>query len=104
MFLDPGTGRGVLRDGMFHIEMYMIVWEPGEKPQRKLVSDWQYPTDTIPTIARPGMLGEGYFLHLRWANKSVAGHEIEIITQFEEPGGQVARSGTKRLRVPKYSF
>jgi hypothetical protein len=49
------------------------------------------------------MLGEGYFVHLMWAEKDIAGHEIELITRFEDPEGRGARSGTKRLRVPKYT-
>jgi hypothetical protein len=40
---------------------------------------------------------------LVWATKDVAGHEVEIIVQYEDPKGNLSRSGTKRLRVPKYS-
>ena len=102
VFLDDGRGKGVLRDGTFHIELYQIDPDGPDCVKRTLVSDWHYPTSAVHTIAKPGMLGEGYFVHLRWADKDVAGHDIEIITCFEDPEGKKARSGTKRLRVPKY--
>lgn len=101
-FLDPGTGKGVHAEGHFHIEMYMIERTPDAKPTRTLVSDWHYPSSAISRIKKPGMLGDGYVLQLRWAHKSVAGSEIEIITRFEDALGNVTRAGTKRLRVPKY--
>lgn len=101
VYLDPGTGRGVLRDGTFHVEMYRIQRTGSEGVKRTLVSDWHYPTSKINRIAKAGMLGEGYYLHLVWASKEIAGCEIEIITQFEDPEGRIARSGTKRLAVPK---
>ncbi len=102
VFLDPGSGRGALRDGTFHVEMYRIRKDPSGKSARELASDWHYSTRDVPTIAQPGMLGQGYFLHLRWATKQIAGHEVEVVTRFEDTEGRVARSGTKRLRVPKY--
>lgn len=103
VFLDAGTGRGVLREGMFHIQMYQIGRDENGEMTRTMVSDWHYPTSAVHTIAKPGKLGEGYFLHLRWATKDVAGHEIEIITNFVDEHGNTARSGTKRIPVPKYS-
>jgi hypothetical protein len=102
VFLDAGNGRGVLRDGTFHVEMYRRQRGENNEWTRELVSDWHYPTQDIPTIAQPGMLGNGYFLHLRWASKSIAGSEVEIITFFEDSQGRKVRSGTKLLRVPKY--
>ena len=103
VFLDPGTGKGVHAEGIFHIEMYRIDRTSADGVKRTLVSDWHYPTSAIPTIAKPGMLGNGYHFHLRWADKDTAGHEIDLITSFEDPEGNVARSGTKRFRVPKYA-
>lgn len=105
-FLDPetGEGRGVLRDGMFHIELYRIDRTIDGTIQRTLASDWHYPTSDVHTIAKPGMLGEGYFVHLVWADKGIAGKEIELITTFEDPDGRKARSATKRMRVPKYEY
>ncbi len=91
------------REGTFHIEMYKLSRDVEGGLKRELVSDWHYPSDKIPTIADPGMLGDGYYPHLQWADKDLAGSEIEIITEFHEPGGNVVRSGTKRLRVPKYA-
>jgi len=102
-FLDPGTGRGVLSEGTFHISMYTIKRLSGGKVERHLASDWIYPTSEVHTIAKPGMLGEGYFLHLYWASKETAGKEIELVVEFEDPWGAKTRSGTKRLRVPKYA-
>ena len=34
--------------------------------------------------------------------KQAAGTEIEVVTTFEDTQGRTMRSGTKRLRVPKY--
>jgi len=98
VYLDPGIGRGVLAEGEFHVEMYLIDAPLGHKPTRTLISDWHYPSTEITRIDKPGMLGEGYVLQLRWAEKSVAGKEIEVITRFEDSLGNVARAGTKRLR------
>jgi len=100
VFLDPGTGRGVLRDGVLHIEMYQIDAKP-EGGGRTLVSDWIYPTKDIPPI-RSNVLGMGYHLRLRWAKKAMVGHEVELVTRFEDAeGNTIATAGTKRLRVPK---
>jgi hypothetical protein len=98
-----GGTRGELRDGTFRIEMYKIDHSLDGTLRREIVSDWHYPSSDVPVIAEPGMLGDGYHLHLRWATKSLAGNEIEIITVFEEPDGNAVRSGTKRLRVPRYT-
>ena len=103
VFLDPGTGRGVLREGTLHVQMYQIDRDGPDISSRRLVSDWHYPTSAVPTIARPGALGEGYFLHLLWARKDTAGHDIEIVTTFEDTNGRKIRSSTKRFRVPKYT-
>ncbi len=102
VFLDLGTNETVLRDGMFHIEMYRIDRTAANQLERTLVSDWHYPTNQMPRIAKPGMLGPGYFFHLRWASKDIAGQEIELSTRFEDEFGRSARSETKRFRVPKY--
>lgn len=103
-FLDPGTGRGVHADGTFHIEMYRIDREPETRApiDRVLVSDWHLRSADIPTIVKPGMLGEGYVPHLAWADKELAGSEVDIVVMFEDDDGNVARAGTKSLRIPKY--
>ena len=101
IFLDPGTGKGVWRDGTFHIEMYEIKRMSDLRVERVLVSDWHYPTDAVTTVVSK-MLGQGYHVRLRWASKDVAGHEVELITRFEDAEGRATRSGTKRFRVPKY--
>jgi hypothetical protein len=99
VFLDPGTRRGVHRDGSLHIEMYQV--EPGaEGTSRKLVSDWRYAMSEFSPI-QSKVLGLGYHVRLRWAAKSIAGSEIEIVTRYEAPDGAVIAAGTKRLRVPK---
>lgn len=102
VFLDTGNGRGVHRDGSFHVEMYQIDREATGDSARALVSEWHYATADVHRIKTPGMLGDGYYLHLCWTSKSIAGHDIEIVTRFEDEQGDAARSGTKRLRVPKY--
>ena len=103
VFLDPGSGRGVLADGTFHVAMYLLERGTGGAAARTLVSDWHYPTADVHTIKKPGFLGDGYWLHLMWAKKDLAGKEIEIITEFEDVAGKKIRSGTKRFRVPKYT-
>lgn len=103
VFLDPGTGRGVLAEGTFHVQMYMIDRLPDGTVRRPLASDWHYATSDVHTIAKPGMLGEGYWLFLMWATKDIAGKEIEMVTEFEDLSGNRVRSGTKRFRVPKYA-
>ena len=101
VFLDGGKNKGVFRDGMFHIEMYQISRAQDGKWERKLVSDWHYPTKDFQQVVAK-ILGNGYHVRLRWARKDIAGHEIEVITRFEDEYGHVVRSPTKRLRVPKY--
>jgi len=90
-----------LVDGTFHIELYVIEREPDGQLKRTLASDWHYPTKEISTIDSR-ILGKGYLMLLRWADKKIAGREIEIITQFEDKNGNAVRAPTKRLRVPKY--
>jgi hypothetical protein len=102
VFLDPGTGRCVLRDGSFRIELYQIDRTDTGGVERVLVSDWNYPTSEFGTVVSK-ILGKGYHVQLRWGKKNIAGHEIEVITQFIDRDGATTRSATKRLRVPKYS-
>ena len=102
VFLDPGTGKCVLRDGSFRIELYQIDRTESGEVQRTLVSDWNYPTSEFGTVVSK-ILGKGYHIQLRWAKKDIAGHEVELITQYIDPAGNVTRSATKRLRTPKYS-
>lgn len=102
VFLDPGTGKGAFRDGVFHVEMYRIDRKSPNEIQRTLVSDWEYPTSAFQRV-QSKMLGMGYHLRLRWATKDIAGREIEVITQFRDLDGSVIRSETKRARVPKYT-
>lgn len=102
VFLDPGTGSGVLRDGTFHIEMYKMGRTPTGERERTLVSDWHYPTSTFPTVGGK-LLGHGYHIRLVWATKELAGHEVELVTRYEDPSGNTVGSGTKRLRIPKHT-
>ncbi len=102
VFLDPGTGKGVLRDGTFHIEMYKVGRTPDGQWERTLVSDWHYPTTTFPTVTGK-LLGQGYHIRLAWASKEPAGNEVELVTRYEDPRGNTVGSGTKRFRVPKHT-
>ncbi len=102
VYLDPGSGLGVLRKGSFYVQLYVVERKPDGEVSRTLASDWRIPTKRVQPIRSP-ILGYGYHLKLRWARKSIAGREIEIVTTFEDPSGHVVRSGTKRLRVPKYN-
>lgn len=101
IFLDTGTGRGVLRDGKFRIDLYRIDRTPSGEIERTLISDWVYPTSVFPTIDS-SVLGLGYRISLRWATKDTAGHEVEVVTRYEDPDGNIVSAATKQLRVPKY--
>lgn len=103
VYLVDDSGKGVFVDGTLHVQMYSIERRPEAEVKRELFSDWHYPTDAVPRIAKPGMLGEGYFPHLRWTSKHISGREVEIVTSFESLDGRVTRSATKRLRIPKYA-
>ena len=104
VFLDTGRGKGVHREGTFHVEMYRIDRNTGEGGgvNRTLVSDWHYPTSKS-TRFRSKLFGDGYVLKLRWASKDIAGSEIDVVTRYEAPNGEIVGAGTKRLMVPKYS-
>lgn len=102
IFLDAGAGSGVFRNGVFRVEMYRIDRKSADEIERTLVSDWEYPTSAFQRV-QSNILGSGYHMRLRWARKDLAGHEIEMITQFKAPDGYIIRSATKRLHVPKYS-
>ncbi len=103
VFLDPGSGRGIARTGTLHMEMYQLTrTSMTEPPTRTLVSDWHYSTKDIPRV-RSKFLGIGYLLRLRWAQKELAGHEVELITRFEYGDGFKVSSATKRLRIPKHT-
>lgn len=101
-FLIGELRTGELRKGEFRIELYRIERGADGTIKRTLASDWILPTDRVPQV-RSQIFGMGYHLHLRWADKSLAGNEVELITDFRDPSGGVTRSGTKRLRVPNYS-
>lgn len=101
-YLDPGGGKGVFADGQFKIELYEITRAANGEPQRRLAGDWHYRSNEVNTIAKPGMLGRGYWVQLGWTDANLAGKEIEIVTRFEDTFGNIARAGVKRLRVPKY--
>ena len=103
VFLDSGSGRGVLRDGTLHVEMYRVTKAATGGLERELVSDWHYSTDALSPV-RSKLLGMGYMVRLGWASKDLAGQEVEITARFEQPNGVSATSGTKRFRVPKFAF
>jgi len=100
VFLDDGTGPGVWCEGTFHIQMYVIDYTEDGEISRELASDWHYPSSRVPKVE--GIAGQGYHLYLRWATKSIAGQNIEVITSFEPKGGTLIRSGTKGFEVPRY--
>lgn len=103
VFAHTGGGRGMFVDGTFLIEMYQIDRNAAGALERKLVSDWIVPTDTVQRI-KSKLWGEGYHLRLRWATKDIAGHEIELVTRFKDRNGNVAVAGIKQFRVPGYSY
>jgi hypothetical protein len=102
VFLNDGGDKGVAREGTLHIEMYRFGRDEKGVPTRNLVSDWHYPTSQFPQVSA-ALMGLGYHVQLHWAKKDLAGNEVEIVTQFEDPKGNITRGATKRLRVPKYS-
>lgn len=102
VFLIAGNERGVLRDGKLNVEMYRIDRPPGGGTERTLVSDWHYRTSQLNVITKNTVMGQGYLLLLRWASKSIAGNEVEIVASFEDNAGGSVRAHTHRVRVPKY--
>ncbi len=102
VFLDSGNNQGELRDGEFRVELYLISRTSEGKVERRLFSDYVLPTSGVPQV-KSQVLGMGYHLHLRWAEKDIAGHEIEVITAFKDAAGGTTRSATKRLHVPRYA-
>ena len=102
-YLSTGSDPGVHRNGTFKIEMYRLEYQADGTSKRTSERGWSYPTNEIDTIGKPGMMGQGYVLRLRWARKDTAGHDIELVTVFEDEHGRRARAATKSLRVPKYT-
>lgn len=104
VFLDPGSGRGVHAEGTLHVEMYRVDRKRDGQGAavRTLVSDWHYATSDFARIAKPGMLGDGYVPQFVWAEKSLAGSDVDVVIWFEDTDGNIARAGTKRLSIPKY--
>lgn len=102
IFLNAGGDKGVARDGTLHIEMYRFGRDEQGAVTRELVSDWHYPTSQFSKV-QASLMGIGYRVQLRWARKDIAGSEVEVVTQFEDPDGNITRGATKRLRVPKYT-
>lgn len=98
---NPSESRGQWRKGVFHIELYRLERRSDGTIERRLASDWHYSTDQFARV-RSRYLGEGYHIRLVWAEKSTAGAEIELLTEYEDDYGRKARSETKRLRVPQY--
>jgi hypothetical protein len=101
VFLDEDRDKGVLRNGTLHVEMYVIEPSKSGAPTRRLMSDWHIPTSELSQV-KANILGMGYHVRLRWAEKATAGHEIEMVTKFEDTDGRITRAGTTRRRVPKY--
>ena len=103
VYLSTGSEPGLRRDGFIEAEMYRIEHHPDGSVTRTLDTSWRSPTSDLPTFGKPGILGQGYALLLGWQRKDTAGHEIELITTFEDTLGRRTRSETKSLRVPKYT-
>ena len=102
VYLSTGSDPGVHRKGTFKIDMYRLERQADGTLKRTLECGWSYPTSEVSTIAKPGMMGDGYVLQLMWARKDTAGHDIELVTLFEDEFGRRVRAETKTLRVPKY--
>jgi hypothetical protein len=102
VYLRNTAGKSIYCDGRFDVEMYKIERAKGGEETRTLVSDWHYATSEFARIDRPGMLGVGYVVQFYWADKNLAGSEVEVITTFEDDYGHRVRSETYRLRIPKY--
>jgi hypothetical protein len=101
-YLKAGQGKSVVRDGTFQIDIYRFTFLADGTYDRSLIGDYRYPSDKFSRIDG-GLLGPGYLIQLNWGPKDTPGHEIEIVTTFEDEFGNVARGETKRLRVPKFA-
>ncbi len=92
--------KGITREGTFHVELYKITRGAGGSVERELASDWHYPASVF-AIIESKILGRGYHLKLRWASKSLSGHEIDMVTEYEDVDGRRVRAATKRFRIPR---
>ncbi len=101
-YLKAGQGRSVVREGMFQIDIYRYTPTVDGKLERTLIGDYRYPSTMFSRIDG-GLLGPGYLIQLNWGPKDTPGHEIEIVTTFQDDYGNTARAETKRLRVPKFT-
>jgi len=101
LFRSRSDARSVLRNGIFHIDMYRIRRERGREVSRDLVADYHYSTDRVPRIPQPGLMGPGFIIGLLFPDKSIAGTEIAILVTFEDEFGNMIRAQPKSLVVPK---
>ena len=101
LFRSRSDARSVLRNGIFHIDMYKIGRERGREVSRDLVADYHYSTDRVKRIPQPGLMGPGYIIGLIFPDKTIAGCEITILVTFEDEFGNMIRAQPKSLTVPK---
>ena len=101
LFRSRSDARSVLRNGIFHIDMYKIRREAGREVSRDLVADYHYSTDRVKRIPQPGLMGPGFIIGLLFPDKSIAGQEITILVTFEDEFGNMIRAQPKSLAVPK---
>jgi len=105
LFLISGkTGKGVFADGLITVKMYRIDRDPQGRETRTLVQTWQFtPKQALPYRAvRRTVVGEGYQLHLRWADDlELTNREIMVVVEFTRRDGKVISSGAKSFKVPE---
>jgi hypothetical protein len=104
LFLISGkTGKGVFADGLITVKMYRVDHDSQRPETRTLMQTWQFtPKQALPYRAvRRTVVGEGYQLHLRWADDlDLANREIMIVVEFTRRDGKVISSGSKFFKVP----
>ncbi len=105
LFLISGkTGKGVFADGLIAVKMYRIDRDQQRRETRTLVQTWQFtPMQALPYRAvRRTEVGEGYQLHLRWADDlELTNREIMVVVQFTRRDGKVISSGPKSFKIPE---
>ncbi|MHC5110941.1 MAG: hypothetical protein ACYTHJ_13810 [Planctomycetota bacterium] len=100
VFLDTGDNVGIMRSGKFHIELYKLERYRDGTVKRKLICEWDRLSSEMNTIAKPGLLGEGFVFQLWTGTNDISGKEIEISTVFEDEYGRKARSVTRHVASP----
>ncbi len=97
--ISGATQKGVWTDGKLNVSMYRVDRKDDGSVKRSLACDWPVDMSRLPR-RQPGKLGFSYQPALCWGDLDVLGDEVEIVVQYESPGGKTVQSQTHRTKVP----